>query len=274
VIDTHVHLDAFPDPPSVLERAAGAGVSGVVAVGVDLASNRIVLDLAARFPDRVLPAVGYHPWHIREGEADATLAHVRSRAGGCVAVGEIGLDYRVKVPKPLQREVLGRQLRMAAELGKPVIVHNRYSHGRALRMVVEAGVERAVFHWYSGPLDVLGGILAEGHFVSATPAAATSPAHRAALAEAPLDRILVETDAPSPMGQRPTEPADLLLTIGALARLKGLDAETVAAVTGRAAETFFFGREPATEQGGHDGRNQEHTRPGDGAHPPSHPFAG
>ena len=81
-------------------------------------------------------------------------------------------------------------------LNKPVILHTRFSQPRALRMVQAAGIARAVFHWYSGSLEVLQEIMAQGYFISATPALAYSPPHQAAVQAAPVNRILMETDAP------------------------------------------------------------------------------
>jgi TatD DNase family protein len=93
-------------------------------------------------------------------------------------------------------------------------------------------VARAVFHWYSGPLDVLGRLLEDGYCISATPALARSQAHRAAIALAPPERILLETDAPVPWQGRPSTPADLPLALTALADLRGWsEAETAALTT-------------------------------------------
>ncbi|MBC7358973.1 MAG: TatD family hydrolase [Desulfacinum sp.] len=246
VIDGHAHLHDFDDPEPVVRRAVESGVARIVSVGMDLESNRRSMALADRFPAVVLPAVGYHPWSVRADQVEETLAEIRRLLPRCVALGEVGLDYRVKVNKELQRQVFRRLLESAAQLDKPVIVHSRFSHQRCLSMVREAGVRRVVFHWYSGPLDVLEEILAAGYYVSATPALAMHTKHRPAMERAPLDRILVETDAPVAYQGRPAEPAHVWITLKALAALKELSVEETARRTTRNAE-IFFGLRPRDE---------------------------
>ena len=194
-IDTHVHLDWLPDPAAALDRAAMAGLGQVVAVGVDLASNRRIIELAAERPDLVRPALGLHPWHVRAEDLEETLDFINRQLEAATALGEVGLDYKIKVDRDLQRRALAGTLEIAGRLGKPVLLHSRYSHERCLALLAEFGIKRAVFHWYSGPLDMLDRVLDAGFHISATPSAATSQPHRAALAHAPLERILVETDA-------------------------------------------------------------------------------
>lgn len=231
MIDGHAHLNEIEKIDEALDRARDAGVEAVLAVGMDLQSNAATLSLADRCPGFVLPAVGYHPWSIQAGQVEANLGFIRRNIHRCTALGEVGLDYGAKAKKPLQRDVFEKLLGIANAADRPVIIHCRYSHARALAMVLEARVARAVFHWYSGPLDVLEGILAGGHCVSATPALTRSPAHRAAMEAAPIDRILVETDCPVAYNGKPSEPADLTITLRELARMKGLSFEETARIT-------------------------------------------
>ncbi len=238
-IDTHVHLDRVPEPPAAVERAMQAGLGGIVAVGMDLEGNRVIKALAARFTGQVMPAYGAHPWSLAEETWPANLEFLRQNLPEAAALGEVGLDYRYGVDKKLQRRVLSELLPLAAEFGKPVSFHCLYAFKRSLSMLKEAGVGRAVFHWYSGPLDFLDEILAAGYLVSDTPALAYSRSHRAALARTPLDRILVETDAPEEYQGRPSEPAQLLTTISLLADLKQLTPEQTAESTLLNARAFF-----------------------------------
>ena len=105
-------------------------------------------------------------------------------------------------------------------------------------------MRRAVFHWYTGPLDLLEDILAAGYFISAPPAAAGSPLLRAVLSVAPLERIILETDCPVPRreGEKriPTGPADVRISLEALAGLKGIPPEEAAAATSRNARQLFM----------------------------------
>ena len=238
-IDTHAHIDSLDAPEAALDRAKDQGVSAVVGLGMDLKSNRRILDLADARPELVWPALGAHPWSLREEDWTDNLNFLKENLEFAVALGEVGLDYKAKVDTDLQLLVFSEVLDLAVDLGKPVLVHSRLSQERCLKMLQEAGVKKAVFHWYSGPLDIMADIIKAGYHVSATPALAYSPPHRAALGEAPLDRILVETDCPVEYQGHISEPADVLKTITYLAELRGLGVEQAREATTRNALKFF-----------------------------------
>ena len=238
-IGTHVHLDMMPDPDQAVARARENGLGAIMAVGMDLDSNRRILDLEAKHPDMVRPALGAHPWNILETDWKDNLAFLKKELPRAVALGEVGLDYKVKVDKKLQQKVLGELLQLAADIDKPVLLHSRFSQKRCLQMLVDARIAKAAFHWYSGPLDMLDQILEAGYFVSATPALAYSPPHQAALKQAPLDRIFVETDAPVEYQGKVSEPSDVLTTIDLLADLKNLSRQDIMTATTRNALEFF-----------------------------------
>lgn len=239
LIDTHVHLDEIESVETALENARAVGVSALVAVGLQVASNLNILKLAEKFSAMVYPAIGYHPWSIRADDVDETLQFVEEHLDACVALGEVGLDYKIKVKKTLQREVFARLLGIAKAKQKPVVVHSRLSHGRTHQMVRAAGIEKAVFHWYSGPLEILDGILADGYHVSATPALSYSPPHRAAMARAPLEKILIETDAPVVYQGKVSQPADVRTTLEELSRLRRMPENELARITTDNARRFF-----------------------------------
>jgi len=239
LIDAHAHLEAVEPVDEAVRKAAAAGVGKIVAVGMDLNSNAKTLKIAARFPEAVLPAVGYHPWRIRAEDAEQCIQFIEDHLAGCVALGEVGLDYKVKVKKPLQRDIFARVLTLARDRNKPVIVHSRFSYERSFQMVSSAGIERAVFHWYSGPVEVLEQILRQGYYISATPALAYSRFHRAAVKEAPLERILIETDSPVAYQGKKATPANLVDTLKSLSLLKVRPMEEIAAATTNNAKRFF-----------------------------------
>jgi TatD DNase family protein len=191
-------------------------------------SNRTILSLANRYPGYVYPAIGYHPWEIKVETVEATLAFIEKHLSPCVALGEVGLDYKAKVSKALQKEVLSRLLEIASHHEKPAILHCRFSHDRTLEIVRASGLDKAVFHWYSGPVDILKRILGHGYSISATPALAYSMAHREAIAYAPLERILIETDSPVVYQGRGSRPVDVRRTAELVAEIKGFPLEDVA----------------------------------------------
>jgi TatD DNase family protein len=239
LIDGHAHLDAITPIDPVIERACSVGVSRIIAVGMDFESNKKTLEIAGNYPDYIFPAIGYHPWSIKENEIQNNLSFIEKHIAQCVAMGEVGIDYKIKVKKAVQWEVFSQVLQIARKNEKPVIIHSRFSYERAHRMVIEAGIEKAVFHWYSGPENILSRIIEDGFFVSATPALAFSKAHREAIIKAPVERILVETDSPVKYGYKTSEPADLIETLRQLAKLKELSENEVALITTKNSEKLY-----------------------------------
>jgi TatD DNase family protein len=232
-------LEELDDLPDSLQDAKVAGVCGIIAVGMDIESNKKVLKITAANPQFVYPALGYHPWQIKEKEVDANLSFIRDHVEEGVALGEIGLDYKIQVKKELQWKVFGELLDIAIESDKPVILHCRYSHRRAFEMVGERKIKRAIFHWYSGPLDLLDKILSMGYFISATPALIYSPSHQEAIKQAPLERILLETDTPVSYQGKESRPKDVQITLQEVVRIKKLNPAIVSEQTTINASQFF-----------------------------------
>ncbi len=245
LVDTHAHLSDLEDREGVIERARKAGIDAIVAVGGNLQTNRATLGWADEYVGYVHPAVGIHPTEWMEDNVDESICFIDENVDRCVAVGEIGLDYwnrearKSEDVRKRQREIYIHLLEIALEHGKPASVHGRGSWEDALGLARKHGPDRIIFHWFSGPLDVLRRVLDSGYLISATPAAEFSRDHRAALAEAPLESIVIETDSPVSYHGKRAEPADILLTLRSLADLKGESEEDVAEVTTANAERFF-----------------------------------
>ena len=244
LVDTHAHMEAFPRVSEVLEEARGVGVDRVVCVGGDLESSRVALELAS-LHGGLYPAIGLHPSRIREADLGEVVEFIATHLGGCVALGEVGLDYsydfaRSQAVRAQMREALGVLLGLAAEAGVPASIHSRNAYGDALEAAGRAGVE-AVFHWFDGPLWALEALLDQGFYVSASPAVEYGRAMRANVERAPLERLLLETDSPVALRGlgRTSTPADLPRVAAEVARVKGLEVEEVARVTTRNAERLF-----------------------------------
>jgi TatD DNase family protein len=249
LIDTHAHLDELQNLDSMLQAARTAGIVAVVAVGSDHQSNIETLEISKRHGDLVHPALGLHPWKLANlgpSEIDGNLQFVERNIGSTVAVGEIGRDYDKRVlkvaPKELQHEVFGRLLNIARKYAKPAIIHSRYAWKDALSLVQNAGTDRAVFHWFTGFSSVLKDIIDSGYFVSATPATEYHEEHRRAVKEAPLQRLLLETDCPVTYGRETryeSQPIDVLRGLKAVSQLKGVDEVIIAEQTTRNAIRLF-----------------------------------
>ena len=246
-VDTHAHLSQLEDREGVIKRAKDAGVEAIIAMGTNHASSVATLEWAEKYPGYILPAIGIHPTEFLDDDVPVTLRYIQDNISRVVAVGEIGLDYWDKAARKdegvreRQRDTYIRQLQIAREHDLPASVHGRGSWQDALDLAVAHGPERIVFHWYSGPLDVLDSLLDRGYVISATPAAEYSKDHRAALEHAPLESILVETDCPVYMRDRKrgSEPMDVTITAKALAKLKDTTPEEVALATTRKARGIF-----------------------------------
>jgi TatD DNase family protein len=235
VTDTHAHLDACADPAEALvARAREAGVDRIVAVGSGLDSCRETLAIANRAPG-VWAALGIHPHQAGDPDAErldelrALLADERA-----VAVGETGLDfYRDFAPRDRQRELFARQLELARELGKAVVVHNRAADEETAA-ALESFEGTVVLHCFSSP-ELLPVALERGYYVSFAGNVTYPKAEelREAARRVPANRLLAETDSPylspQPRRGRPNEPANVVHTVAVLAEARGEDAGELAA---------------------------------------------
>jgi TatD DNase family protein len=233
--DTHAHLDACAEPAEVLvARAQTAGVERIVSVGSGLASCRETLAIAGR-EQGVFAALGIHP-HQAADEDAGRLDELRELLGHerVVAVGETGLDfYRDYAPHDRQRALFERQLELAAELGKAVVVHSRAASDETAE-ALEGFEGTVVLHCFSAP-ELLPVALERSYYVSFAGNVTYPSAEelREAARRIPGDRLLVETDSPylspQPRRGRPNEPANVVHTSAALAEARGEDADELAA---------------------------------------------
>jgi TatD DNase family protein len=248
LIDTHAHLDEIENLEHVLAEARQAGVMAIVAVGSDLASNNKTLEIASSYPGFVYPALGWHPWYINEADIDTVLEFIESNIDKAVAVGEVGLDYHKRVRaaagKDLQHTVLSEILKIAVKHNKPALVHSRYAWRDAFDLVKQSGLEKAVFHWYTGPSSVLRDIIDSGYYLSATPAIAYHEEQRRAVKETPLEQLLLETDSPvvyarGREGEFTSSPADVVRSLKGAAVLKNVSEDEIAEATTENAKRLF-----------------------------------
>jgi len=249
LIDTHAHLDEVEDLDRAIEEAKQVGLVAVIAVGQDYESNIKILDISEKHKHFVYPALGLHPWNLGNMDAskvDLTLRLIEDNIEKAVGVGEIGLDYDKRVvaaaDKERQKEAFKAVLELARRYNKPVSVHARYSWKDSFDLVKESGVTRAVFHWYTGFSSVLREIIAEGYFISATPATEYHDEHRRAVRETPLENLLLETDCPVTYGRETkyqSRPADIVRSLKAVAQMKGMSEQNIADQTTQNALRFF-----------------------------------
>jgi len=252
MIDTHCHLTFEPlagDVPGVIERSRAAGVTGWITVGTTLEDSRRAIELAGQY-ENMYTAVGIHPHEAKDGDA-AALSELRrlAKQNRVVAVGETGLDFHYNFSQqPDQARVFAAHLDIAKETGLPVVVHSRNAFDETVAILDHSsgGLKGVVFHCFSGSAEQARQLLDRGYYLSFTGVVTfkNAQATRAAAQVVPLDRLMIETDAPymSPepvRKQKPNEPALMVHTAQLLADLKGVTLNDLAQATTRSAVEFF-----------------------------------
>jgi len=257
LIDSHCHIDAAEydaDREAVVARARESGLEHMVLVGLwregeGARSARRALDLAALDRSLFTPTVCVHPHDVAQvSEADAAEIDALCADPHVAAVGETGLDYHYDhSPRELQQDWFRRYLRLATQLGKPVVIHTREAEADTYRCLDEEGVPPAgaVIHCFTGDRAAAREYLARGLFISFSGISTFKTAEeiREAARLVPIDRMLVETDAPylAPIPHRGkrNEPAWVARTVEVLAAVKGVTPELLAEATADNARRFF-----------------------------------
>ncbi len=230
LIDTHLHLASLQfdeDRSDVIARALNAGVAIMIEIGYDLASSHAALALATSHP-AIFAVVGIQPNHLNALPSD-WIERIRTLAAHpkVVAIGEIGLDYYwMKSPPSVQESAFRAQLALAEELGLPVVIHSRDAMAETIAVLRDAARVPGVMHSFSGDWSAAQACLELGFYLSFSGPLTfpkSTDLHTVAQ-QAPIDRILIETDSPylSPhphRGQR-NEPSRLIYIGQKLAELR------------------------------------------------------
>lgn len=243
---SHVGHDGAPadEVASVVAEAGAVGVERMITVGCDVTDSEAAIALAARHPGRVWATAGVHPHEARQGLDGLEALLDREQV---VAVGECGLDYHYDhSPREQQREAFAAQIGLARTHNMPLVIHTREAWDDTFAILEAEGVPgRTVFHCFTGGaaearrcLD-----LAAHLSISGIVTFRSADDVREAVALAPLDRLMVETDSPflTPMPHRgqPNLPGYLPLVGGAIAEVKGVGLDEVAAATWETASSFY-----------------------------------
>jgi TatD DNase family protein len=258
--DTHCHLDFDrfdSDRDQVLKRAKKRGLSRILVPGIDLNSSRAAVALAEKNPN-IFAAVGIHPnngsdWNTETRKFLVELAdHPK-----VVAIGEIGLDfYRDWTPQPLQRMIFQEQLEIAAEVGLPVIIHNREAHYEVIPALIhwqedlakselELANNPGVLHSYSGNIKEAEFVLKAGYYLGITgPVTFKNALEMQEVAQkVPPQQLLIETDAPfltpHPNRGKRNEPSYVYYVAEKIAELRGISPEDVGRMTSDNAKNLF-----------------------------------
>lgn len=251
-IDTHAHLDeeAFDvDRGEAVARAREAGVVRVVTIGTTAETSRRAVEIAGEF-EGVYAAVGIQPNYVAQAKAgDWEIIEELATRPKVVAIGETGLDrYWDYAPFDVQIDYFQRHIALARRKGLPFVVHCREAEAETveqLRIAAKDGPLAGVMHSFTGGTETARACLELGLYISFAGMVTfkKSQALRDVVSQVPLDRILVETDAPylapQPVRGKRNEPANVRMTANALAELLGLSREEFARRTTENARNLF-----------------------------------
>jgi len=250
-VDSHVHFAdaAFdPDRQAVIERARLTGARALLCIGESIAAAERAKTIAAEYPGFIYYTAGIHPHDAADFDAARDEAAIRSAmAAGAVAIGECGLDYHYgHSPRARQIDVFERQITLAREFRRPLVVHTREAVEDTRALIESAGKTGVlgVLHCFTGPRELADVALDAGWYLSFSGVITFKNwKDDALLRVAPADRILVESDAPylAPVPHRGkrNEPAWVSLTLARLAAARGIPAEKLGAITSDNAARLF-----------------------------------
>lgn len=241
IFDTHAHYDsgAFnSDRFEILSSMPENNVGLIVDPGCDLESSRDAVELAEKY-SFVYAAVGWHPEDIGKFSEKAYSELIKlAEHPKCVAIGEIGLDYYWDAEhKDEQKALFRRQIELALDMDKPVIVHDREAHGDSFDIVCDYPELRGVFHCYSGSAQMASELLKRGWYLGFDGPITYKNARRAieVLEMCPLERIVVETDSPylTPVPNRGkrNDSSQLKYVIEKIAEIKKSSSEEIELIT-------------------------------------------
>jgi TatD DNase family protein len=241
IFDSHTHLNdnAFRgNVKEYIEHAAKLGVTKMAIVGSNRQMNEEAIALAHQY-DNLYAIVGWHPEDaLNYDDKEELILRKQLKDPKVVALGEIGLDYFQQVtPKKVQLKVFKRQIKIAKELDMPISVHNREAFEDTYEVLKTMNVHKGIIHSFNGDTDWLNKFTSLGLNVSYSGVASfkkTKEIH-AAVAQTPIDKMLVETDAPylapEPLRGHQNEPGYTLYTVEAVARFRDTTPDVIAEAT-------------------------------------------
>jgi len=251
IFDSHAHMDSKrfdSDREQLLQDLPALGVTGVMNASVNVENAKEVLALCES-QDYMVAAVGIYPHetHLAKPE-DLKALEILARHEKAVAIGEIGLDYYWdNAPKEVQKKWFVDQLRLAKRLQMPVNIHCRDAHGDMLEILKaeQDGNLTGVLHSFSGSVEVMQEYVKLGFYISLPGTVTFKNAKRVkeVAMMVPLDRLLVETDAPyqtpAPFRGKRNDPAKVRFIIQEIARLRGMDPEEIGRLTDENARRIY-----------------------------------
>jgi len=196
----------------------------IVGVSEDLETSKIVIRMSKEAPN-VIPMVGVHPWLVKKTsykELQDIVELVKEAKG----FGEVGLDGKIGGMEK-QLDFLERFLEVASEYDVPINLHARGAWREVFEIVAKYDIRKAIFHWYSGPTELLSDMESKGYYITINPCVVFQEKHMNVLRRAPLSMILTESDGPYKYRGKFLTPADIPGLVGFIAKTKGVSRKRV-----------------------------------------------
>jgi len=251
-VDAHVHLsdkEYAADMDEIIAEAKDSNVVALVSNSMDYETSVGSVRLAETYPRMVFAALGIHPWNVKALTEDdlqqmLELISQQRQNKALVAIGEIGLDYKYTKSWDKQLMVFDNMLKLAENLDLPVIIHSRGTTAQVVEMLRSYNLRKVLLHWFSRPVSALTKAVERGYYITEGAPTAYSNGIRDVVRRTPLTNLLTETDGPvrfykSPFKGKRTTPAFIPTVVKAIAEVKSMDVEDVAAQIIQNFEEFF-----------------------------------
>lgn len=247
IFDAHAHYDDAwfdEDRDELLKALPDEGVCGVVCNAVDLKSAEVLKGYSEKYP-YIWFTAGFHPENLEdmpEDYLDGIKEYLKNEK--CVAIGEIGLDYHWDIPRDLQKRVFEEQLRLAAELDVPVVIHDREAHGDTMELIRRYR-PKGLMHCFSGSVELMREVIKLGMSISLGGVVTFKNARHSVecAAEVPLDRLLLETDAPYmapvPFRGKRNDSRKIIYAAEKIAEIRGMTADEILDITADNARRLY-----------------------------------
>jgi TatD DNase family protein len=226
MFDTHCHVDLYPDPMGVAQECESLGIHTIAVTSLPSHFKLAQTNLAGF--KKLRPALGMHPLYADRHNAEFIL--FEKYFNDTSYIGEVGLDFSKEgiETKALQLDSFERVLKMAEGKGKLLSIHSRKAEAQVLELLRRYNIRSAIFHWYSGPLDLIREIQDAGYFFSVNPAMTRSRSGQETIKMMAPAQVLTESDGPFvDCKGRPCRPSDLALVTAHLASAWGMPKDEV-----------------------------------------------
>ncbi len=233
LVDVHAHLhsDAFKqDLSEVIDRAKKVGVVCIIETGLDLETNKKVLDLAEEFKI-IKPSLGLYPTDavkLTNEQIEENLNFIRQNKDKIIAIGEVGMDFNEgRSSETKQREVFQKVINLAEELNKPIIIHSRKAEEECLEILENSKLKKVIFHCFNGNFKLVKRIENKNWFLSIPPIILRSLHFQSIVQNVSINNLLTETDSPylAPPPKTRNEPAFVKFSVERIAEIKNLTYE-------------------------------------------------